>query len=98
MANRLSLDPVLPPPLPCPAGSAFPQLTQLKYENERLKIALGTSSTNAKRWEQELQTLKNNNVSGLKLDFDYFTHISRHHTAPHMPCDVFFFVSIFVAY
>lgn len=37
-------------------------LTQLKYENERLKIALGTSSTNAKRWEQELQTLKNNNA------------------------------------
>ena len=28
---------------------------QLKYENERLKIALGTSATNAKRWEQELQ-------------------------------------------
>eukprot|EP00035_Acanthoeca_spectabilis_P038773 m.56065 g.56065 ORF g.56065 m.56065 type:complete len:299 (-) comp9290_c0_seq1:1862-2758(-) len=37
-------------------------LAQLKYENERLKIALGTSATNAKRWEQELQTLKNNNA------------------------------------
>mmetsp|Transcript_25293 Transcript_25293/g.66136 ORF Transcript_25293/g.66136 Transcript_25293/m.66136 type:complete len:294 (+) Transcript_25293:254-1135(+) len=37
-------------------------MTQLKYENERLKIALNTSATNAKRWEQELQTLKNNNA------------------------------------
>lgn len=42
--------------------SSTDQLTQLKYENERLKIALGTSSANAKRWEQELQTLKNNNA------------------------------------
>eukprot|EP00037_Helgoeca_nana_P032668 m.414893 g.414893 ORF g.414893 m.414893 type:complete len:300 (-) comp29462_c0_seq1:56-955(-) len=47
------------------AGAAAPSsdvLAQLKYENERLKIALGTSATNAKRWEQELQTLKNNNA------------------------------------
>lgn len=43
-------------------ASSNDTLTQLKYENERLKIALGTSSTNAKRWEQELQTLKNNNA------------------------------------
>ncbi|XP_064648809.1 homer protein homolog 2-like [Lineus longissimus] len=34
---------------------------QLKYENDRLKLALAQSSTNAKKWEIELQTLKNNN-------------------------------------
>lgn len=34
----------------------------LKYENERLKVALKTSSENAKQWEKELQTLKNNNA------------------------------------
>lgn len=37
-------------------------LVQLKFENERLKIALGTSSANAKKWEQQLQTLKTNNA------------------------------------
>ena len=35
---------------------------QLKYENDRLKLALAQSSANAKKWEVELQTLKNNNV------------------------------------
>ncbi|CAG0913165.1 unnamed protein product, partial [Notodromas monacha] len=35
---------------------------QLKYENERLKLALAQSSANAKKWEIELQTLKNNNA------------------------------------
>ncbi|KAK2151431.1 hypothetical protein LSH36_363g01032 [Paralvinella palmiformis] len=35
---------------------------QLKYENDRLKIALAQSSANAKKWEIELQTLKNNNA------------------------------------
>ncbi|XP_071494477.1 homer protein homolog 1-like isoform X2 [Diadema antillarum] len=35
---------------------------QLKYENDRLKIALAQSSNNAKKWELELQTLKNNNA------------------------------------
>lgn len=49
------------PPVP-DSSASNDTLTQLKYENERLKIALGTSSTNAKRWEQELQTLKNNNA------------------------------------
>ncbi|CAM1293811.1 HOMER2 (predicted) [Pycnogonum litorale] len=34
---------------------------QLKYENDRLKLALAQSSANAKKWEVELQTLKNNN-------------------------------------
>ncbi|XP_033108861.1 homer protein homolog 2-like isoform X1 [Anneissia japonica] len=36
--------------------------SQLKYENDRLKIALAQSSANAKKWELELQTLKNNNA------------------------------------
>ncbi|XP_032218053.2 homer protein homolog 2 isoform X2 [Nematostella vectensis] len=35
---------------------------QLKYENDRLKMALAQSSGNAKKWEAELQTLKNNNA------------------------------------
>ncbi|XP_054159166.1 homer protein homolog 2-like [Oppia nitens] len=35
---------------------------QLKYENDRLKLALAQSSTNAKKWEIELQTLKSNNT------------------------------------
>lgn len=42
----------------------LPQSTteaQLRYENERLKLALAQSSANAKKWEIELQTLKNNN-------------------------------------
>ncbi|GAB1605152.1 homer protein homolog 2-like isoform X1 [Argonauta hians] len=33
----------------------------LKYENDRLKLALAQSSTNTKKWEVELQTLKANN-------------------------------------
>lgn len=36
--------------------------SQLKYENDRLKMALAQSSANAKKWETELQTLKNNNA------------------------------------
>jgi homer protein len=35
---------------------------QLKYDNERLKIALAQSSANAKKWEQDLQTLRHNNT------------------------------------
>lgn len=35
---------------------------QLKYENERLKLALAQSSANAKNWEIELTTLRNNNI------------------------------------
>merc|ERR1719219_689648 len=35
---------------------------QLKYENDRLKLALAQSSANAKKWEVELTTLKNNNA------------------------------------
>ncbi|CAL8091165.1 unnamed protein product [Orchesella dallaii] len=33
----------------------------LKYENERLRLALAQSSMNAKKWEVELSTLKSNN-------------------------------------
>lgn len=36
--------------------------SHLKYENDRLKMALAQSSSNAKKWETELQTLKNNNA------------------------------------
>ncbi|XP_067121377.1 homer protein homolog 2-like isoform X5 [Centruroides vittatus] len=45
--------------------ASLPQSTaeaQLRYENDRLKLALAQSSANAKKWEVELQTLKNNNV------------------------------------
>merc|ERR1719225_363363 len=46
-----------PAPNPPLTGEA-----QLKYENDRLKLALAQSSANAKKWEVELSTLKNNNV------------------------------------
>eukprot|EP00095_Tigriopus_kingsejongensis_P007432 maker-scaffold443_size169656-snap-gene-0.11 protein:Tk07432 transcript:maker-scaffold443_size169656-snap-gene-0.11-mRNA-1 annotation:"homer protein 1" len=45
-----------PAPNPPLSGEA-----QLKYENDRLKLALAQSSANAKKWEIELSTLKNNN-------------------------------------
>ncbi|XP_046398027.1 homer protein homolog 2 [Ischnura elegans] len=51
-----------------PATTPAPNLVpgsveaQLKYENDRLKLALAQSSANAKKWEVELSTLKNNNV------------------------------------
>ncbi|KAG1704732.1 Homer 1 [Nymphon striatum] len=48
-----------------PTGTSLPQAgtdAQLKYENDRLKLALAQSSANAKKWEIELQTLKNNNL------------------------------------
>ncbi|XP_046859903.1 homer protein homolog 2-like isoform X1 [Xenia sp. Carnegie-2017] len=35
---------------------------QLKYENDKLKLALAQSSANAKKWETELQNLRNNNA------------------------------------
>jgi len=46
-----------PAPNPPLTGEA-----QLKYENDRLKLALAQSSANAKKWEVELSTLKNNNA------------------------------------
>jgi len=36
--------------------------TQLKYENDRLKIALTHSTANSRKWEEEIQTLKTNNA------------------------------------
>lgn len=35
---------------------------QLKYENDKLKLALAHSSANAKKWEVELANLKSNNI------------------------------------
>ncbi|XP_049831254.1 homer protein homolog 2 isoform X10 [Schistocerca gregaria] len=45
-----------------PAIANLPPEAQLKYENDRLKLALAQSSANAKKWEVELATLKSNNV------------------------------------
>ncbi|XP_075986299.1 homer protein isoform X3 [Anticarsia gemmatalis] len=47
--------PVEPPP-------AESTEQQLRYENDRLKLALAQSSANAKKWEVELATLKSNNL------------------------------------
>ncbi|XP_063225152.1 homer protein homolog 2-like isoform X2 [Bacillus rossius redtenbacheri] len=56
-------------PPAAPGGAAAPNMAsggsaeaQLKYENDRLKLALAQSSANAKKWEIELATLKSNNV------------------------------------
>ncbi|KAJ8926013.1 hypothetical protein NQ315_009868 [Exocentrus adspersus] len=43
-------------------ANANPIDMQLKYENDRLKLALAQSSANAKKWEIELATLKSNNA------------------------------------
>ncbi|KAK4885307.1 hypothetical protein RN001_001578 [Aquatica leii] len=43
-------------------GNAQLDGAQLKYENDRLKLALAQSSANAKKWEIELATLKSNNA------------------------------------
>jgi homer protein len=45
-----------------PSQELHDQLEVLRYENDRLKIALAQSSVNAKKWEAELQTLRNNNA------------------------------------
>ncbi|XP_034826623.2 homer protein homolog 2 isoform X1 [Maniola hyperantus] len=47
------------PPDPSNADSTE---QQLRYENDRLKLALAQSSANAKKWEVELATLKSNNL------------------------------------
>ncbi|KDR16581.1 homer protein homolog 2 isoform X2 [Zootermopsis nevadensis] len=49
------------PPAPAAVVTAI-FFSQLKYENDRLKLALAQSSANAKKWEIELATLKNNNM------------------------------------
>ncbi|BES90142.1 Hypothetical protein domain [Nesidiocoris tenuis] len=52
-----------PPEAKSPApGPTSTTEQQLKYENDRLKLALAHSSANAKKWEVELATLKNNNL------------------------------------
>jgi len=48
-------------PAPTPPHPPLSGEAQLKYENDRLKLALAQSSANAKKWEIELSTLKNNN-------------------------------------
>ncbi|KAI5707752.1 hypothetical protein M8J76_016157 [Diaphorina citri] len=45
-----------PPVIPATAAE-----NQLKYENDKLKLALAHSSANAKKWEIELANLKSNN-------------------------------------
>ncbi|XP_033214503.1 homer protein homolog 1 [Belonocnema kinseyi] len=46
----------------CSSQSNQSSEMQLKYENDRLKLALAQSSANAKKWEVELTTLKTNNA------------------------------------
>ncbi|XP_026316008.1 homer protein homolog 2 [Hyposmocoma kahamanoa] len=51
------------PPAPAPPEPAADSAEQqLRYENDRLKLALAQSSANAKKWEVELATLKSNNL------------------------------------
>ncbi|KAG8254441.1 Homer protein 2 [Homalodisca vitripennis] len=53
---------VKPAPVMAATPAASSGETQLKYENDRLKLALAHSSANAKKWEVELATLKSNNL------------------------------------
>ncbi|XP_050356755.1 homer protein homolog 2 isoform X2 [Nymphalis io] len=50
-----------PAPAPAPDGADSAEQL-LRYENDRLKLALAQSSANAKKWEVELATLKSNNL------------------------------------
>ncbi|XP_004933593.1 homer protein homolog 2 isoform X2 [Bombyx mori] len=59
-APRGPLPPAAPPAPEPPAPETAEQ--QLRYENDRLKLALAQSSANAKKWEVELATLKSNNL------------------------------------
>lgn len=43
-------------------GQSMSVTEQLKYDNERLKLALTQSASNAKKWEQDMQILRNNNA------------------------------------
>ncbi|XP_046972766.1 homer protein homolog 1 isoform X1 [Vanessa cardui] len=49
-----------PAAAPADASDSAEQL--MRYENDRLKLALAQSSANAKKWEVELATLKSNNL------------------------------------
>uniref|UniRef100_A0A1B6DJ64 WH1 domain-containing protein n=1 Tax=Clastoptera arizonana TaxID=38151 RepID=A0A1B6DJ64_9HEMI len=51
-----------PQPVMAAAPAASSGEVQLKYENDRLKLALAHSSANAKKWEVELANLKSNNL------------------------------------
>lgn len=66
LKSQLTIGSDSPKKLPVDKGPApNPPLSgeaQLKYENDRLKLALAQSSANAKKWEVELATLKNNNA------------------------------------
>jgi len=44
------------------SGADLSSQNQLKQENAHLKIALAQSSTNAKKWQEELEILRNNNA------------------------------------
>uniref|UniRef100_A0A0A9Z533 WH1 domain-containing protein n=1 Tax=Lygus hesperus TaxID=30085 RepID=A0A0A9Z533_LYGHE len=55
--GQMKLDAKSPAPGPTSTSEQ-----QLRHDNERLKIALASSSANAKKWEVELSTLKNNNL------------------------------------
>ncbi|KAL0811134.1 hypothetical protein ABMA28_010394 [Loxostege sticticalis] len=59
-APRGPLASVAAPPAPEPPADCPEH--QLRYENDRLKLALAQSSANAKKWEVELATLKSNNL------------------------------------
>ena len=37
-------------------------MDSLKFENSKLKVALASSAQNVKKWESEMQTLRNNNA------------------------------------
>ncbi|XP_047539254.1 homer protein homolog 1 isoform X1 [Vanessa atalanta] len=49
-------------PAAAPADAADSGEQLMRYENDRLKLALAQSSANAKKWEVELATLKSNNL------------------------------------
>ncbi|XP_026491956.1 homer protein homolog 2 isoform X2 [Vanessa tameamea] len=49
-------------PAAAPADGADSGEQLMRYENDRLKLALAQSSANAKKWEVELATLKSNNL------------------------------------
>lgn len=53
---------VTPSSSPSLSVSGSQSIEQLRYENDRLMVALTQSRANAKKWEVELQTLRNNNL------------------------------------
>jgi homer protein len=53
---------VTPSSSPNLSVSGSQSIEQLRYENDRLLVALTQSRANAKKWEVELQTLRHNNL------------------------------------